>query len=67
MAFTEHTYITEKSKISGCSTKGYHSKFSVKEKYLRSDNSNTGKRPNITSGRKTCKAGDDFCIQQELI
>ena len=45
MAFTENTNTTEESKIYGCSTQGYHSKFSAKETYLRREPSNTGIRP----------------------
>jgi hypothetical protein len=45
MTFTENTNITEESKIYGCTTQGYHSKFSVKDKYLCTEPSNTGKSP----------------------
>jgi len=45
MEFTENTNTTEESKIYGCSTQGYHSKFSVKQIYLRREPSDTGIRP----------------------
>jgi hypothetical protein len=45
MAFAENTNVTEESKIYGCSTQGYHNKFSVKETYLRREPPNTGIKP----------------------
>jgi hypothetical protein len=53
MAFTENTNKTEESKLYGRSTQGYHSKFSVKETYLRKEAPNTGIRSYKTSGQKT--------------
>jgi len=44
MAFSENTNTTEESKIYGCSTQD-HSKFSVKETYLRREPANAGIRP----------------------